>query len=691
MSDWSSTSDSAVNGRAPAPQGFLDGDRNGLFQGWCFDPTLPGTRLKVEILIDNLKCCEVIADQFRSDLKDAGIGDGAHGFSVDLKRYVLDQLPHEIHARIVNDGTSLSNSPQKLAPGADAVHRRASPQEATQLSFMGAPFAQETTKSNLFKEISQELEAGQPVMICHPLVDWNLPLFQRPQHMAMAMAEEGILTIYCSPRWRYENFEGTFRLSEKLFITSEFESLLSNFDNLWIDYYSTCPTAIDACASSCNHRVVYEYVDHIDPEISGSDSAACSKYYQDLSRSRVGIFLATANVLYDELVGRFGLADTVLVPNGVDPQHYLASRDPDHVPARIRAVVESGKPIVGYFGAIASWLDISTLTILAEQRPDLEFVMIGPNYNLAAPPPIVPNIHWIGAVDYTDLPQHAVWFDCCIIPFRPGPIARSTSPLKLFEYFALQKAVVVGRDMHECTQYDIVRSASSAAEYSEQIDKALKDSQSTDFKKRSWDLAVANSWRARATVLAQAMRDRQNKPAFNWLDRFDPKRANVRGFNLEAPYRKVSTYFDRSKPVPSFGLSAGVFRSGDSAELSLRAEARQRSRLQGVLTLPENSPAAERDVARVQVWINGVLAVEDSVGHHGSPFEFSFCIAAGRVDLTFRLVAVKDIFEDWNWGKALSIGVQSVTVLPVDEDGYRGGWVTSPTAQMASEFRALSH
>lgn len=673
--------------RLPVPQGYLDGIRHNLLQGWCFNPGTPGVRLKVEIFIDGRKYCEVAADKVRGDLKDAGVGDGAHGFSVDLTQFILDQDTHEIDVRILG-GVPLSNSPQTLAPGAGITHRRPTPPAEVGLSFTSAPLAEEITRSELFRVIGQESDAGHPVFLCHPLVDWNLPLFQRPQHMAMAMAAEGVLTVYCSPRWRYESFEGSYKLRENLYVTSEFDSLVSRFKGLWIDYYSTCPTDAYTHAAAYEHRLVYEYVDHIDPEISGGGSAACTKYFNDLSRSRVGIFLATANVLHEELIDRFGPDDTILVPNGVNPGHYAsAQRDPTRVPLRMQAAVESGKPVVGYFGALASWLDISTVKELAERRPDLEIVMIGPNYNLTEALPVVKNIHWLGAVDYIDLPQYATWFDCCIIPFRPGPIAQSTSPLKLFEYFALEKGVVVGSDMHECTQYDLVRSASTGEEYSTQIDLALSDTHDPKFKERSRELAVANSWRVRAAVLAQAMRDRHFQDEALRGGEQDLFKGEVRGFNLEAPHRVVGTYLDRARQEPYFGLSAGVFREGDAVEFSVRVTSTKRSRITGVLSLPANSPAVERDIARLQVWWNGKIVLEDRVGHHGAPFEFSFCAPEGTSALAVRMVSIKDLWEDWAWGKALPIGFRSLTVTAIQPEQYQGGWVSSPTAQMAGTFR----
>ena len=39
---------------------------------------------------------------------------------------------------------------------------------------------------------------NQKIVILPPLVDWNIPLFQRPQHLAQNMAKQNILYFYTS-------------------------------------------------------------------------------------------------------------------------------------------------------------------------------------------------------------------------------------------------------------------------------------------------------------------------------------------------------------------------------------------------------------------------------------------------------------------------------------------------------------
>jgi len=114
------------------------------------------------------------------------------------------------------------------------------------------------------------------------------------------------------------------------------------------------------------------------------------------------------------------------------------------------------------------------------------------------------NLLWTGPVDYKLLPQFASEFDVAIIPFQPGDIARTTSPLKLFEYFALGKPVVVSSEMRECIAFDEVLAAGSAAEFSAMLDQALRMGSDTGFVARLTQLAQQNDWTARAEAMGIA-------------------------------------------------------------------------------------------------------------------------------------------------------------------------------------------
>ena len=64
-------------------EGNIDGIFGGRLIGWCREIG-ESRALSLELLVDGVMAYEVSADQYRTDLETAGIGDGRHGFQVDI-------------------------------------------------------------------------------------------------------------------------------------------------------------------------------------------------------------------------------------------------------------------------------------------------------------------------------------------------------------------------------------------------------------------------------------------------------------------------------------------------------------------------------------------------------------------------------------------------------------------------------
>jgi SAM-dependent methyltransferase len=62
--------------------------------GWAYDPTQPEQHLTLDVYIDNKLVRKTVADRPRADLAEAAIGDGTHGFEVELPLRVQDGRQH---------------------------------------------------------------------------------------------------------------------------------------------------------------------------------------------------------------------------------------------------------------------------------------------------------------------------------------------------------------------------------------------------------------------------------------------------------------------------------------------------------------------------------------------------------------------------------------------------------------------
>jgi hypothetical protein len=94
----------SVRWQAPAPHaapatdampqlaGSLDRiSRDGWVSGWCWYPERSEAHVELVVLVDGEPVGTVLADDFRPDLQQAGIGDGTHGFNFALPYTVLTE------------------------------------------------------------------------------------------------------------------------------------------------------------------------------------------------------------------------------------------------------------------------------------------------------------------------------------------------------------------------------------------------------------------------------------------------------------------------------------------------------------------------------------------------------------------------------------------------------------------------
>ena len=95
---------------APGPLlGRLDGIEAGRIAGWAFQPERPERPVWLEVLEGDGVIARVEARRYRADLEAAGIGDGRHGFELNLTGRLGEG--RVIRVRRVADGAELDGSP----------------------------------------------------------------------------------------------------------------------------------------------------------------------------------------------------------------------------------------------------------------------------------------------------------------------------------------------------------------------------------------------------------------------------------------------------------------------------------------------------------------------------------------------------------------------------------------------------
>jgi autotransporter passenger strand-loop-strand repeat protein len=91
---------------ARACRGYLDQVRRDCVIGWAIDEAQPGRAVRVRLRDNGVVIGSCLADRARTDLRAAGIGDGAHGFVLDIPGGLAPDVAHRITGE-TEDGTQL--------------------------------------------------------------------------------------------------------------------------------------------------------------------------------------------------------------------------------------------------------------------------------------------------------------------------------------------------------------------------------------------------------------------------------------------------------------------------------------------------------------------------------------------------------------------------------------------------------
>jgi len=115
------------------------------------------------------------------------------------------------------------------------------------------------------------------------------------------------------------------------------------------------------------------------------------------------------------------------------------------VRSRAGALERGEKPWIVFWGVIDRRMDVSLLQQLSRDLTDGTILLVGPQQD---PDPAIlslPNVQTLPAQPLSALPAIAADADVLIMPYADLPVTRAMQPLKLKEYLATGKPVVVNR------------------------------------------------------------------------------------------------------------------------------------------------------------------------------------------------------------------------------------------------------
>lgn len=182
---------------------------------------------------------------------------------------------------------------------------------------------------------------------------------------------------------------------------------------------------------------------------------------------------------------------TYLVTHGVDFPHFSrAATETAALPAEVSGLP---RPILGFHGLLADWVDLNVIRDIASRRPSWSIVLIGRSETDLTPIQGLPNVHWLGHRPYQRLPEYLRAFDFAILPFVCNELTLNSNPLKLREYLAAGLPVI-SAPLPEAAKFDgQLMLATTAEDYISAVERAMEKGVSGPSKARSLAMA-SESW-----------------------------------------------------------------------------------------------------------------------------------------------------------------------------------------------------
>jgi UDP-galactopyranose mutase len=183
-------------------------------------------------------------------------------------------------------------------------------------------------------------------------------------------------------------------------------------------------------------------------------------------------------------------------PSSVDREHFAKARSRRHDPID---QADLPGPRLGFYGVVDERMDLELLAAVADARPAWSIVIVGPVVKIdPAGLPQRPNLHYLGAKTYDELPRYLGGWDVALTPFAINESTRFISPTKTPEYLAGGRPVVSTPIVDVVRHYgdlEAVKVASTPGEFIAACDEALALSRAKGGWLKSVDAALsAQSW-----------------------------------------------------------------------------------------------------------------------------------------------------------------------------------------------------
>jgi len=286
-------------------------------------------------------------------------------------------------------------------------------------------------------------------LLCFSHLSWNF-VYQRPQHLLTRFSKFYQVFYFEEPKIgdsdRYlVNIQDGVSIVE-LFVSGHDDTTNERIQDLinqvlkeydienYINWYYT-PMALQFTDHLNPEKIIYDSMD----ELSAFRFAPPHLLELEERLFKIADVVFTGgNSLYEAKKNRHH--NIHAMPSSIDKAHFGKARKIQHEP---EDQMQIGFPRLGFFGVVDERFDIELLREVSAQRPDWQFVIIGPVVKINPDDlPQAHNIHYLGPKTYTELPQYIAQWDIALILFALNESTEFISPTKTPEYLAAGKPVI---------------------------------------------------------------------------------------------------------------------------------------------------------------------------------------------------------------------------------------------------------
>lgn len=286
-------------------------------------------------------------------------------------------------------------------------------------------------------------------LLCFSHLSWNF-VFQRPQHLLTRFSKSYQVFYFEEPKigdsdTYIVNLQNGVWVVE-LLITGYDETTNNRIQHLihkvlkeykienYISWYYT-PMALQFTSELTPEMVIYDSMD----ELSAFRFAPPQLLqFEEELFIKADVVFTGGNSLYQAKKSRHH--NIHAMPSSIDKEHFGQARSIQQEPDDQMGI---GFPRLGFFGVVDERFDIELLREVSAQRPNWQFVIIGPVVKINPDDlPQASNIHYLGPKTYTELPQYIAHWDIALILFALNESTEFISPTKTPEYLAAGKPVI---------------------------------------------------------------------------------------------------------------------------------------------------------------------------------------------------------------------------------------------------------